>query len=237
LTNRIRQGGLKKAAFYIDGFNLYYPIKESGRPYLKWSCLKTLGEKLCATYNLELVKVVFCTAVPKHLPDSAARHNKFNAAQAARGVIVLKGHHVPEPDRGGYSEKQSDINVALSLICDGIDDLYDVAFLMSADSDQVATARFFVDRLRPLGKHLIATIPFSKTYPSDYKALGVPGIEITADLIEECVMPVSVQGKTGYPIYRPTEYDPPAGWIHPNDRPKGPSRKKGEAWGPSVELD
>lgn len=230
------QEGLKRAALYIDGFNLYHPIKESGRNYLKWSCLWTLGTKLCQSYGLDLVKVVFCTAVPAHLPEQRDRHNVFNAAQIARGVIVLKGHHVPEPDRGGYSEKQSDINVALSVMMDGIDDAYDVAFLLSADSDQVATAKFFQERLAPAGKQLVALIPFSKTCPPAYAGLKIAAVEVTDDLIEQCIMPQQVQGKTGYPVYRPPAYDPPAGWVHPNDRPKGPSKKKGKSWGPPIKI-
>ena len=84
------------------------------------------------------------------------------------GDFVL--HHVPAD--GGYSEKQSDINVALSVICDGEDDVYDGAFLLSADSDQVATAKFFKARLEEKGKRLFAAIPPGQTYPPDYKGLA-----------------------------------------------------------------
>jgi hypothetical protein len=222
-----------RGAVYVDGFNLYHPIKESKKEHLKWASLWKLSQLLCEAENLDLVKVVFCTAVPKHLPDSRDRHNKFNSAQIANGVIVLKGHHVPEPDRGGYSEKQSDINVALSLILDGVDDVYDVAFLLSADSDQVATATFFKSRLSPLGKRLLAVIPFTKTFPAHYVGLGIEERAVTIDMLEQCLMPAQVQGKTGNPINRPEPYDPPAGWVHPDDRPKEkpPKPPKRAAWG------
>lgn len=213
---------------YIDGFNLYHPIKDSGLNHLKWACLWKLGEMLCAPDGYELAKVVFCTAVPKHLPDSMARHQTFNAAQIARGVLVIKGHHVPEA--GGYSEKQSDINVALSVILDGIDDVYDAAYLLSADSDQVATAKFFRQRFHGV-KQLYAAIPFGKTYPTDYSGLGVHRREVSIQMLERCVMPAQVQGKSGL-INRPKEYDPPAEWMHPDQRPKtkpGKPPKKG-AW-------
>jgi len=206
----------------VDGFNLYHPIKESGQEHLKWACLWSLGEMLCAAEGLSLVKVVFCTAMPKHLPDSLSRHQTFNAAQIARGVQVIKGHHVPVGD--GYSEKQSDINVALSLICDGEDDVYDAAFLLSADSDQIATAHMFRQRLAPKGKQLFAAIPPSKTYPVEYKSLGVPKRQISFMMMERCVMPAQVQGKSGM-INRPEEYAPPVGWVHPLDRPKGKAPK------------
>lgn len=222
-----------RAALYVDGFNLYHPIKESGQNHLKWACLWQLGEMLCQPDGYDLVKVVFCTAVPKHLPESMGRHQTFNAAQIARGVFVLKGHHVPEGK--GYSEKQSDINVALSLVLDGVDNVYDAAYLLSADSDQVATAKFFKERLAPLGKQLFAAIPFGKTYPTDYNALFVKRRDVSISMLEHCVMPAQVQGKMGM-INRPPEYAPPSGWLHPNERPqeKPPKPPKKEAWSKAV---
>lgn len=213
----------------MDGFNLYHPIKESGLNHLKWACLWRLGELLCSAEGLRLVKVVFCTAVPKHIPGSFERHQTFNAAQISRGVLVLKGHHVPENDR--YSEKQSDINVALSVMMDGVDDVYDAAFLLSADSDQVATAKFFKDRLAPLGKQLFAAIPFGKTYPTDYNSLGVRRRDVSIDLLEQCVMDAQILGKRGM-INRPVEYAPPIGWVHPDQRAQGkpPKAPKKGAW-------
>ena len=221
--------GSKRGAVYVDGFNLYHPIRDSGQPHLKWACLWKFGELLCEPDGLTLQKVVFCTAVPKHLPGSFERHQTFNAAQIARGVTVLKGHHVP--DDGGYSEKQSDINVALSLILDGLDDVYDTAFLVSADSDQVATATFFKERLAPRGKKMVAVIPFGRTYPPSYVGLGVPRRDITVDFLERCIMDAQVQGKKGM-INRPAEYAPPPGWVHPDHRPtqKPPRVPKGTKW-------
>ena len=232
-----QQENRRRGAVYIDGFNLYHPIKESNLWHLKWANHWLLGQALCEAENIDLVKVVFCTALPKHLPESHDRHLKFNAAQIASGVTVLKGHYVPENGGKSHSEKQSDINVALSLIIDGLDDLYDDAFLVSADSDQVATGRFFKHRLMPSGKRLFAVIPFSKTYPTDYAGLGVVRREITIDMLESCLMSAAVQGKTGI-IHRPPEYAPPAGWVAPADRPKGkpPKPPKRGAWSKGVKI-
>lgn len=220
-----------RGAVYIDGFNLYHPIKESKLNHLKWSNQWRLGELLCESENLDLVKAVFCTALPKHIPDSQDRHVKFNAAQTANGVKVIKGHYVPENGGARYSEKQSDINVALSLILDGIDDVYDVAFLVSADSDQVATGRFFKERLYPQGKRMFAVIPFTKTFPPDFVGLGIQRRDITIDMIERCLMPAAVQGFKGF-INRPEEYAPPNGWVHPDQRPSGkpPKTPKRSDW-------
>jgi len=167
--------------------------------------------------------------MPKHLPESFGRHITFNNSQAAHGVQILKGHHVPVGNT--HSEKQSDINVALSLICDGEDDVYDSAFLLSADSDQVATGNFFRDRLTCKGKQLFAAIPPGQTYPPDFKGLGVPRRNISIQMLERCVMDEQVKGTNGL-INRPLEYAPPLGWMHPDKWPKGkpPSVPKKSAW-------
>jgi hypothetical protein len=222
-----QEGAERRGAVYVDGFNLYHPIKETGLNHLKWACLWEIGELLCRAEGLKLVKVVFCTAVPKHLPGTFERHITFNNAQIARGVIVLKGHHVPEGD--GYSEKQSDINVALSLMMDGVDDVYDSAFLVSADSDQVATAKFFKERLAPQGKELFAAIPFGKTYPTDYASLGVKRRTVSVEMLEQCVMDAQISGKKGL-INRPPEYAPPAEWVHPKERPTTKPPKPPKKW-------
>lgn len=177
------------------------------------------------------MRVVFCTAVPAHMPEKRDRHNKFNAAQVAAGVTVVKGHHVPEPDKGGYSEKQSDINLAMSVIFDGLDDQYDVAFLLTADTDQVATARFFSERLVPLGKTLIGVAPIDRKPPQQYSEYGIRSITLTKYQIECCVLPEVIQGKSGA-IIRPPEYAPPIDWVHPDARPKGkPPKVPKAAWG------
>ncbi len=51
----------KRAALYIDGFNLYHPIHDKGESHLKWANLWMLGEIFCRPNALNLVKVVFCT--------------------------------------------------------------------------------------------------------------------------------------------------------------------------------
>lgn len=158
-----------RAAVYFDGFNLYHPIHEMGEPFLKWLDLWRLSEMMCKPHALTLQKVVFCTAVPQHLPDKRDRHNSYNNALIAKGVTVVKGHHVFDPTAQKYSEKQSDIHVALSVILDGIDEVYDWAFLVSADSDQAATAKHFSERLPH--KKLVSVAPPNKEVPQEGSGL------------------------------------------------------------------
>ena len=208
----------KRAALYIDGFNLYHPIQKRGEDFLKWANLWKLGEIFCRPKELDLVRVIFCTAVPQNDHDRRDRHNTFNAAQIACGVKVLKGHHVIDPHTDKPSEKQSDINVALSLITDAEDGVFDWAFLLSADSDQAATARVFSER-HP-DKALIAVAPPTQKVPTKVIPYCWSHFEMKFDHLEEAVMPGFVKGLTGNLIRRPDKYAPPDWWMHPDARPK-----------------
>ena len=220
-----------RAAFYVDGFNLYHPIREMGEPHLKWANLWKLGEIICEPHGANLVKTVFCTAVPTHMPDSRDRHNTFNAAQRANGVEVVNGHHIHDGEK--WNEKQSDINVALHLILDAVDDKYDLAILLSADSDQAATAKIFCERFPE--KWLLGVAPPTKAVPNKVQSFCFAHFALPKLTLERCVMGETVQGKTG-PIHRPQTYAPPLGWVHPDDRPKGkvPKAPPRTAWSKGV---
>jgi uncharacterized LabA/DUF88 family protein len=235
----------RRAALYVDGFNLYHPILRMGAEnnHLKWACLWRLGENLAAAKGQRLVKVVFCTAVPsvRQNPSQRDRHIKFNDSQRASGVTIIEGHYVPENiEVAGiptgdtkWTEKQTDINVGLELIMDGLDDVYDVAMLLSADTDQVATARVFTERLSPLGKSLLGVAPPDRSAPSGYSQYKVPSVVLKKFDIERCIMPEEITYE-GRMIRRPTEYAPPDGWIHPDNLPKEKAPKAPTKWGPAA---
>ena len=173
---------------------------------------------LCEAHALQLTKVVLCTAMPFHLPDSLGRHRTFNNAQIACGVEVIEGHYIFSDDIKGYTEKQSDINVALSLITDGIDNIYDWAILVSADSDQAATARVFRERFSD--KNLAVIAPPNRKPPEKAIPYCDLHFSISKDQIEDALLPEYVKSLSGGFIRRPKEYDPPAGWLAPSHRPK-----------------
>lgn len=213
------EGGPNRAAVYIDGFNLYHPIREMNEPFLKWCNLWRLSELLCEPHGLALQKVVLCTAMQMHRPETLGRHRTFNNAQIASGVRVVEGHYIFNEDLDRHSEKQSDINVALSLILDGIDNVYDWAFLVSADSDQAATARVFKERFGS-NRRLVVVAPPDRSPPDKSIPYADFTFKISKDHIERSLLPQLVPSLTGGFIRRPAEYDPPEWWLPPHLRPK-----------------
>lgn len=162
------------------------------------------------------MKVLFCTAVPESPADIRDRHNTYNSALRAFGVEIAKGHHIYEPETNKRTEKQSDINIALNAVLDGIDNVYDVAFVLSADSDQVATVKKI--RERSPEKLVVFAAPPGRTAPAKAKQHLAFHFTISVEQIEACVMPHMVQTRSGGWVRRPADYDPPKGWVHPDER-------------------
>lgn len=208
----------------MDGFNLYHPLDELNKPHLKWLNHWRLAE-LVADQGDDLVKVTFCTA---YHPDfkKRVRHERYILALENVGVTVLRGHYIHEPmSCNGCgrqwqkpTEKQGDLNVALSLFDDAYRDTFDHAYLISADSDQAATARMMRDRFPD--KRLYSVTPPGRPHSHNILSHTPHHKTLTEAVLDLAVLPRVVIGTDGRKTaIRPFEYDPPAGWVHPNDRP------------------
>lgn len=213
-----------RAAFYVDGFNLYHAVQDLNEPFLKWCDLWKLGKLIIPQQSEELVKVAFCTAYYPGDQQKRWRHDQFRNALEISGVECIFGHYVMEPkschncgnEWQKPSEKETDINVALSLMADGWHDVFDVAYLLTADSDQAATARMFKSEFP--SKRLVTVAPPGRNFSANIVKFSHGRIGLTREHLEKCLFPPIVfkDGKAGR---RPKEYDPPKGWVAPQDRP------------------
>lgn len=204
---------LPRAALFVDGFNLYYPIHALGRNHLKWLNLWALGELLATERGHQLVSVTYCTAYPLNQPARLARHQTYVKALEAVGVKIQLGHYLVDPGDpcsncgtvdSGYSEKQTDINVALSAFIGAVKDDYDHAYILSADSDQAATFKH-IKAVYP-NKGLLTVAPpnqpvSQKSFSHAGKKRELNERDIERSRFADVVMPTS-----GYPVRCPPEY-------------------------------
>ena len=147
---------MKKTIVYIDGFNLYYRLKNT--PY-KWLNLQKLSEFYLSPKRHRIVKIKYFTAPVKEKskdPSNTIRQNIYLRAiktlsnleiifgqfkkRQVRGVLLhyRNGKYVEGDELGAISkweEKESDVNLATHLIEDGYDDQYECAVLISNDTD------------------------------------------------------------------------------------------------------
>jgi len=212
-----------RAAAYIDGFNLYHAIADLGQPYLKWCNLWRLTEIIIPRKTETVVKVTYCTAFYRGDERKNFRHRQYIQALENVGVTIVHGHYVHEDMAcracGSQwrkpTEKETDINLALSLYQDAVRDVYDKAYLVTADSDQAATARFFKEAFA--NKALITVAPPGRKHSAHIVSYANGRISLNEDHIDRSVFPALVMGEKT--AKRPDEYAPPAGWVHPDDRP------------------
>lgn len=203
-----------RAALYVDGFNLYHPILETGQPHLKWLNLWALGELIIPSRSQALVAVKFFTALRPDSNGSKTRHNTYMNALRAVGVQCVEGHYMKEPRRCDYcsmedernAEKQTDINMALSAVLDGMDNLYDHAYLLTSDTDHASTFRFLKER--STDKVVTSVLPPNKSPSQKIMQYANGKIQLTENHLERCLFGPAVPGSKGW-IRRPRDYDPP----------------------------
>ncbi|WP_309086419.1 NYN domain-containing protein [Chelativorans sp.] len=213
-----------RSALYVDGFNLYHAVKDLNEPFLKWCNLWRLGEIIIPSKSEKLVKVVFCSA---YYPGDQAkrwRHDQLMNALHIAGVECVLGHYIHEEwvcrecssPWQKPTEKASDLNLGLSLITDAWNDVFDRAYLLTADSDQTATARFLHESFPK--KSLITVAPPGRNFSANIERFAAGRIALSREHLERSVFPATVLGTNMPHGRRPREYDPPAGWIHPDHR-------------------
>jgi len=154
-----------KTNVYIDGFNLYYGcIKNT--PY-QWLNIAKMCHLLLPNDNIRKIK--YFTALVKarpNDPEQPLRQQTFlRALQTIPDLEIILGtflsHEITmplAPPGKGYvkviktEEKGSDVNIATHLLADGFRDNYELAVIVSNDSDLLEPIKFVTRELgKPVG--------------------------------------------------------------------------------------
>lgn len=202
-----------RAAFYVDGFNAYHALDGLKKPHLKWLDWAALATLVIPSKSESLVRTVMCTAVKTNDPQKQLRHRRYLAALESSGVECLRGHFADDPrscrDCGsGWIapvEKQGDVNLAISVIDDAHRDVFDHAYLVTADGDQAATARML--RSTFPGKRLTSVILPGQRHNKYILSYGAETMALNLNHLERSLFPKLIPGPNA--ILRPAEYDPP----------------------------
>lgn len=204
---------MAKIGFYIDGFNMFHALDELKKPHLKWLDLRSLAQSFAGDGD-ELVRVVYCTAIRTDDVPRMLRHRKYIKALQATGVDCILGHFVNEDRdcrgcRREWSapvEKQSDVSLALAVIDDAHRSLVDKAFLVTADSDQVATIRMFRERFPE--REIWSVPPPAKYHHPQLRDAANGSRKIEPSALQLHLLP-KLAGTPEAPVVRPEAYDPP----------------------------
>jgi uncharacterized LabA/DUF88 family protein len=134
---------MARYCFYIDGFNVYYALQEKHqyRKY-KWLNYRKLAETVIHAKD-EVTGIFYFSAFVSWKPESVARHKKYIRILHSVGVETIRGRFMKKDIEchschkifRTHEEKQTDVNIALKVLGDAVEDLYDKALIISADSD------------------------------------------------------------------------------------------------------
>ncbi len=153
---------------YVDGFNLYYRALRK-TPY-RWLDIRSLAAQLLSSRN-EILAIKYYTARVSGRQDRDQPRRQriyLKALQTTPGLQIYYGHFLsktkrrplvnPLAGRPSYveihdtEEKGSDVNLASHLIHDGWKGDYDVAVVISKDTDLVEPIRIVTQELKkPVG--------------------------------------------------------------------------------------
>lgn len=136
------QGRKERVVAYIDGFNLYFGLKESGFQNCKWLDLRKLISGILKS-NQELKEIHYFTSRQNNGISKQKNQSIYIEALESKDINIIYGqfqeslfecHHCGRT-WNLYKEKLTDVNIASNMILDAYEDKYDTAILISGDSD------------------------------------------------------------------------------------------------------
>jgi len=153
-----------KTYVYVDGFNLYYGSVK-GTPF-KWLDLFSLSRYLLP--KNDILKIKYFTALVTARPGDPDQPNRqqmyLRALKTISDLEIIYGHFLEHPVKMPLvrslsgkiryaqvmktEEKGSDVNMAAHLINDGYKGLYQLAVLITNDSDLVEPIKIVRNELK-----------------------------------------------------------------------------------------
>lgn len=156
---------MQRVVAYVDGFNLYFGMRDRGWKRYYWLDVRRLATALLQPQQ-QLQRTKYFTARISAPPDKRMRQSTYiEALETLPDLGIYYGKYQTNPRICRYcgrqdfvpSEKMTDVNMAVELMTDAFQDAFDTALLISADSDLVGPV-VAVRRLFP-SKRIIVAFP------------------------------------------------------------------------------
>ena len=185
-------------------------MREAGFDYCRWLDVKKLAANLSKP-NQQIVGVKYFTSRVSNNPSKQKRQTTYLEALETLGIDIIYGHYqnnVTECKSCGHSwqdskEKMTDVNIATHMIVDAYQDKYDVAILISGDSDLVPPIRAIHNNF-PKKSVFVAFPPKRHNVTVANAAKG--SMIIGRKKLVDSQLPDEVQKPGGFILRKPTEW-------------------------------
>ena len=201
---------MKRVNFYIDGFNLFLGMIDAGYNHCKWLDIHLLAQTLKhSTHSVTTVKYF-----TSRINNNASKQKRQSAYLDALGTLDIKiiygefrtnWMNCKICGQGWYEskEKKTDVNIATHMIKDAFKNEYDVAILISGDSDLVPPVTA-IKELYPDKEIRIAFPPNRES--NELKKVADGSFKIGVQKLEASQLPKTIVNKYGDKIVKPVEW-------------------------------
>lgn len=196
---------------YIDGFNLYFGLKEAGFERYLWLDLFRLSLKLLKP-GQRLLHTKYFTSRIKSPEDKRLRQAEYlDALATLNHLTTYEGQFLSKKstclhcgrERQVNEEKMTDVNIATQLLLDAFTDQFDTALIVSADSDLVPPIKAIRERFPT--KRVICVFP-PKRFSNELRKACHAAFEIGRANLAASVFPDEVITPAGIVLKRPPSW-------------------------------
>jgi uncharacterized LabA/DUF88 family protein len=194
---------MKRVIFYFDGFNFYNGLKDKSFKDNLWRSYYWIDlVKFCEQFYTEgdsEVSVKYYTARPNNREKASKQAAFLNANKLINNsrFKVTYGQYInktidcravcKEPFTT-LEEKRTDVNIALNMLLDCVNDQVDTLVLVSADSDQVPTLEVIKSKY-PNKKVKAYFPPMRNSYELTSLCKPVVFLELHEEKFKRAIMP------------------------------------------------
>ena len=200
----------ERVIVYVDGFNLYFGMLDAGLDYCKWLNLVLLVENLLQL-NQVLVQVKYFTSSVSNDPDKQKRQTTYIEALESVGVNIYYGNYQSDKIKckkcnnvwPKFNEKMTDVNIATQILIDAYQDKYDMAMLISGDSDLVPPIKAVHEIFK--NKRVFAAFP-PKRHNQSVALVAKGSLTIGRKKLVDSQFVSEVRKKDGFTLKKPKDW-------------------------------
>jgi uncharacterized LabA/DUF88 family protein len=196
---------------YIDGFNLYFGIRELKRRDLYWLDVVALARRIVPPGD-RVERVRYFSARIKAPEEKRERQSDYlDALSTLPSIDIEFGQYRSDRKQcracGApwirHEEKMTDVNIAIRMLADAIEGVGDAITLVSADSDLQPAVRE-IRRLFPARHVQYAPPPCRNS--EELRKIAHARRKIKQRDLERCQLPDPVVGPSGFELQCPSTW-------------------------------
>jgi uncharacterized LabA/DUF88 family protein len=202
---------MTRVVSYVDGFNLYFGLRERGWRRYYWIDLVALSRNLLKPGQTLQAAHYFTARIRSNRHNSRDMQRQSTYLEALETLPALTlhfGHYLEKPRKCrqcgatwmDYEEKMTDVNIAVQLLADAFEDRFDTALIVSADSD-LTTPVLQVRGRFPQKRIIVAQPPGRHSSQLTRAASGY--FTVGEDKIRQSQLPATVTRADGFALHRP----------------------------------